>query len=183
MEILMRKHKHHIVPRHAGGNDDSLNITPPISVRMHAMFHYDRWLALHESGDYHAWRMLMGDSDVVAASRAASNTPAKRLANSMRMKDLWAGLAYAEQQRNAHADQIPWHAGQPWSEDHRKRLSEGQLRRFQRPEEIEKLRSSHLGKAPSMKGKHFPVDHPARTKKMGDNNPMRKKKMQEVSSV
>lgn len=65
------KDKHHIIPKHDGGTDDPDNITPPISKRMHAMFHYDRWKALGQYKDFLAWRMLMGQITVSEAATAA----------------------------------------------------------------------------------------------------------------
>jgi hypothetical protein len=54
------KHRHHIVPRHAGGTDEPLNLTPPISIRLHACFHLDRWRRLGDVNDYIAYRFLRG---------------------------------------------------------------------------------------------------------------------------
>lgn len=36
-------HKHHVIPKHAGGSDDPGNITPPIPVVRHSMFHWCEW--------------------------------------------------------------------------------------------------------------------------------------------
>lgn len=52
------RHRHHLIPRHAGGTDDPDNLTPPISTRLHAEFHYDRWLALGDVGDLRAYGLL-----------------------------------------------------------------------------------------------------------------------------
>jgi len=54
------KHRHHIVPKYAGGKNDPLNVTPPISIRLHAMFHFDRWRHVGDVRDYAAYRMLLG---------------------------------------------------------------------------------------------------------------------------
>jgi hypothetical protein len=53
-------HRHHLIPQHAGGTDEESNLTPPISTRLHAMFHYDRWKHLGDSQDYIAYRCLLG---------------------------------------------------------------------------------------------------------------------------
>ena len=54
------KHKHHIVPRCAGGDNSELNVTPPISIRLHAMFHLDRWRHVGDIRDLVACRTLLG---------------------------------------------------------------------------------------------------------------------------
>ena len=36
------KHKHHIIPKHMGGDNSKMNLTPPISVELHAAFHKER---------------------------------------------------------------------------------------------------------------------------------------------
>ena len=53
-------HRHHIIPVHAGGTDEELNMTPPISIALHAEFHRDRWLHTGNELDKLAWRMLSG---------------------------------------------------------------------------------------------------------------------------
>lgn len=69
------KHKHHIVPRHAGGDDSPENLTPPISIRMHAMFHYDRWKNVGDVRDWVACRFLMGMITKEAARVAVAKLP------------------------------------------------------------------------------------------------------------
>ena len=41
--FIRMKHKHHIIPRHMGGTDEPSNLTPPISVALHAALHKDLW--------------------------------------------------------------------------------------------------------------------------------------------
>lgn len=54
------RHRHHLVPIHDGGTNDADNMTPPISVRLHAAFHYDRWRSLGQIADKSAWLALSG---------------------------------------------------------------------------------------------------------------------------
>jgi hypothetical protein len=61
------KHRHHLVPRYAGGADDASNLTPPISIRLHAMFHFDRWRHVGDVRDYAAYRTLLGQMSGAAA--------------------------------------------------------------------------------------------------------------------
>jgi NUMOD3 motif len=53
-------HKHHIVPRYMGGDDLPDNLTPPISVQLHAALHKDLYDELGHIEDLIAWRMLLG---------------------------------------------------------------------------------------------------------------------------
>lgn len=55
-------HKHHIIPRHAGGTDDSTNIVE-LSVTCHAMWHYAEWTRTGKWQDKSAWRGLSGTID------------------------------------------------------------------------------------------------------------------------
>ena len=56
------KHKHHIIPKHAGGTDDPSNLIE-LTVEEHAEAHrllyeqYGRW------EDYYAWQGLSGRSE------------------------------------------------------------------------------------------------------------------------
>ena len=52
-------HKHHIVPKHAGGADDSANIIK-CNVAMHSFLHKIRWEELGEEYDRLAWLGLEG---------------------------------------------------------------------------------------------------------------------------
>jgi hypothetical protein len=64
-------HRHHIVPRHAGGTDERVNLTPPISIRLHAFFHVDRWRHLGDVNDLLAYQFLRGQISGVEARMSA----------------------------------------------------------------------------------------------------------------
>ena len=53
----IEKHKHHIIPKHAGGtnNDDNLII---VSVEEHFILHYKRWKEFGDFNDLFACRVL-----------------------------------------------------------------------------------------------------------------------------
>ena len=55
----MEWHRHHIVPKHAGGTDDPTNILK-CNRPMHIMLHWIRWLEEGSHHDYNASRLLMG---------------------------------------------------------------------------------------------------------------------------
>lgn len=54
------KHRHHIVPKHMGGSDEENNLTPPISIELHAEFHKQLWEDFGNKEDFIAWRALSG---------------------------------------------------------------------------------------------------------------------------
>jgi hypothetical protein len=43
-----------------GGTDDEENLTPPISIELHAEFHKDLWIHYKDKRDYIAWKCLSG---------------------------------------------------------------------------------------------------------------------------
>jgi hypothetical protein len=53
------KHKHHIVPRHMGGSDDSSNLVE-LTVEEHAEAHKKLWEQYGNIKDYCAWKGLEG---------------------------------------------------------------------------------------------------------------------------
>jgi hypothetical protein len=55
-----RKHKHHLIPRHMGGTDDEDNLTPPISIPLHAEFHRVLYEDFGRKEDLIAWKALSG---------------------------------------------------------------------------------------------------------------------------
>jgi len=54
------KHRHHIKPKHSGGGDTEENLTPPIPVIRHSMFHWCEWQRTGNEFDRIAWRTLSG---------------------------------------------------------------------------------------------------------------------------
>lgn len=52
-------HQHHIIPRHAGGSDDSSNLFP-LSITQHALAHRNRSILTGDPKDWLAWKMLSG---------------------------------------------------------------------------------------------------------------------------
>ena len=52
-------HKHHIIPKHAGGTDDLHNIVE-LTVEEHAQAHQLLWEKHGKKEDWLAWKMLSG---------------------------------------------------------------------------------------------------------------------------
>lgn len=124
------KHRHHIVPKHDGGTDDEINLTPPVSVRMHAMFHYDRWRALGQTADRIAWLMLLGQRSkaaILAFEKARADhkifmTGRKQSAETIEKRS--AALIGKRYKRIAPAWNKGLKSSKPVSADERKRRSE-----------------------------------------------------------
>jgi len=60
-------HRHHLKPTHSGGEDVEANLTPPISVVKHAMFHWCEWQRAGSVFDKIAWKALSGLIDLEEA--------------------------------------------------------------------------------------------------------------------
>ena len=54
------KHKHHIIPKHMGGDDSPDNLTPPISIPLHAALHKDLYEHFGKEEDLFAHNVLVG---------------------------------------------------------------------------------------------------------------------------
>lgn len=58
----MIKHKHHIIPKHSGGSNDSSNIVE-LSIEEHANAHRILFEKYGKKEDFVAWKMLSGKTD------------------------------------------------------------------------------------------------------------------------
>lgn len=63
-------HKHHIVPRHMGGTDETDNLVE-VSIEQHALLHKQLWEDLHHQEDYIAWQCLSGQISTQEATLSA----------------------------------------------------------------------------------------------------------------
>ena len=61
----IRMYKHHIVPRHSGGSDDSSNLVE-VTYTQHTMYHFCEWQRTGNVCDYKAWKMMRGEESYVA---------------------------------------------------------------------------------------------------------------------
>ncbi len=53
-------HKHHIIPKYAGGTDDLTNIVE-LTPTQHAMWHWAEWQRKQNYLDFCAYKMILGD--------------------------------------------------------------------------------------------------------------------------
>lgn len=68
---MVRLHRHHIIPRHAGGTDDEDNIAV-LTVAEHADAHHLLWCLHKDKYDYIAWKCLSGQITMSEAKYQAS---------------------------------------------------------------------------------------------------------------
>ena len=121
------KHKHHIVPKHAGGKNDPSNLVE-VSVTQHAMFHYCEW-RLHERWeDKCAWQVLANNVKHPLHVKGRKLTDSQRKNISERMKG------------NTHC------LGRTLSEETKEKLREISTGRKHSEETKEKLREINTGK-------------------------------------
>ena len=64
----MTIHRHHIIPKHAGGSDDPSNLID-LSVEAHAEAHRILWEQNGMTADFVAWKMLSGKSSEAEFAR------------------------------------------------------------------------------------------------------------------
>ena len=65
-------HRHHIIPKHMGGSNHPSNLTPPISIERHALYHKELWEVFRHPQDYIAWMTLAGRNTTEEARLAAA---------------------------------------------------------------------------------------------------------------
>jgi len=127
------KHKHHIIPRHAGGTDDLINIIL-LTVEQHATAHkklfekYNRWQ------DKIAWLGLsgrIGKEEII------------QLKNSEKAKKQWENEEYRKKMSKLASDS---HLGIPKSKQQREKMSKAQKGKPKSKEHIQKLCLAQKGK-------------------------------------
>ena len=119
MQIL---HKHHIIPRHAGGTDDPSNLVY-LTITEHAEAHRLLYEQYNRQEDYLAWRGLAGliGKDEIVKEKCSLN--------SSRPGDLnpFYGKKHTEETKLKISEKNKGHSynkGIPKSDEHKKKLSE-----------------------------------------------------------
>jgi hypothetical protein len=122
------KHKHHIIPKHAGGTDDPSNLIE-LTVEEHAEAHrllyeqHGRW------EDYYAWQGLsgrIGKEELIRQIQSVANSKPKSEETKKKMS--------------------AWQIGRKLSEEHKQKCSIKQKERWKQGKyDPEKLRLSRIG--------------------------------------
>lgn len=95
------KHWHHIVPRHAGGTDDSSNLVE-LTIEEHAEAHRVLWEEHGQRADFMAWKMLSGQMTKAEAIKAIQKLP-KPESWKKAMQETWT-----DEKREAHGKRCAW---------------------------------------------------------------------------
>lgn len=74
--MFKKTHKHHIIPKHMGGNDDPSNLIE-LTVEEHAAAHLELYKNYGKEQDKIAWQLLSGQINVDEARRSAASVVMK----------------------------------------------------------------------------------------------------------
>ena len=127
------KHKHHIIPKHAGGTDEPSNIME-VSVEEHAELHLALYLEHGKVADWVAYHMLSGKTTEAEIMRSKLLTE----------RNLQRGSHSEETKRRiseSRKGKPPWNKGKKASETHRENLSNAKKGK-QSPAQAEVLRKA-----------------------------------------
>lgn len=134
------KHKHHIIPEHAGGTDDPSNLIE-VTVEEHAFIHKELWEKQGRWQDYVAWQGLSGQigrEEIIRLIQINANKGKKASAETRRKQ------SESHKGKTQSIDTI---------EKRRKKLI-GQVRNFQDKETWKQnLSDSLTGRKPSFEGR------------------------------
>ena len=115
-------HKHHIIPRHAGGTDDPANIAK-LTIEEHADAHRILFEKYSRREDYLAWMGLsglIGKDDLFREKCSLNSSRPGKLNTFYGMKHTDEAKQKISEKRKGHSD----NKGIPKSDAHRKKISE-----------------------------------------------------------
>ena len=115
-------HKHHIIPKHAGGNDDSNNLVL-LTIEEHAEAHRILYEQYSRQEDYLAWRGLtgsIGKDEMIREKCSLNSSRPGKLNTFYGMKHTEETKQKISAKRKGHSD----NKGIPKSEEHKKKISE-----------------------------------------------------------
>lgn len=148
----MIKHKHHIIPRHAGGSDDPSNIVE-LTIEEHAEAHrllYEQYGRLE---DKWAWLGLSG--------QIGKDEILREIAMSQKGKKKPEGFG---EKISAFRKTFKY------SEESKKKIGNSNRGKIRTPEQIEKIRQSRIGKKQSEHQKQVVAEMRQKTYKLTDPN-------------
>jgi len=129
IETGQKKHKHHIIPKHAGGSDDPSNIVE-LTVEEHAEAHRKRYEKYGDWQDKVAWKGLtglIGKEDIQAEIARESILNRKRDPEEWkkgwetRRRNGWKPSAETKQKQS---DALKGKPKAPFSDEHKAKISE-----------------------------------------------------------
>ena len=139
-------HRHHVVPKHAGGSNDPSNMTCLITIEEHAEMHHYRYEMLGEWQDRLAWLGLSGGigREEIRAIRAAEVRRHIKVTEETRRKISFAVRNMSDATRKKMSDSALRRA--PPSEETRKKLRNNQIGKILSEETRRKMSESQKGK-------------------------------------
>lgn len=127
--IRTSKHKHHVVPKHAGGTDDPSNIVE-LTPEEHAEAHRKLFEEHGNIYDYIAWQGLLGRMTVEEISREKASAGMKtRTRTPEEFKKGWetrrknGNDKHRESSKELTSQKLKGRAKPPRTDDHRQKLS------------------------------------------------------------
>jgi len=93
------KHKHHIIPKHAGGTNDPSNLIE-LTTKEHAEAHKILWEKYGRWQDYYAWQGLsgqIGKEDLIKEIQSIANRGTKSEETKAKMSKAFTGRKYSKQ--------------------------------------------------------------------------------------
>ena len=115
-------HKHHIIPRHAGGTDDPNNLVE-LTIDEHADAHRKLYEEYGRQEDYLAWKGLaglIGKDEMIREKCALNSSRPGKLNTFYGMKHTEETKRKISEKRKGHSD----NKGIPKSADHRRKIGE-----------------------------------------------------------
>ena len=115
-------HRHHIIPKHAGGSDDAENLIF-LTIEEHANAHRMLYEQYRRKEDYLAWRGLsglIGQDEMLFEKCSLNSSRPGKLNTFYGMKHTEETKRIISEKRKGHSD----NKGIPKSESHRKKISE-----------------------------------------------------------
>jgi len=159
-------HRHHVVPRHAGGTNALSNMTCKLTVQEHAEHHRYRYEMLGEWQDRLAWQTLSGmipNQEIIRQinvengrtsflGKTHSEESLRKMSEAARNRSEETLRKMSEAARNVSkeirrkiSEARRGKPGKPHSEETRQKISEAHSGRTFSEETLQKMRENHVG--------------------------------------